>query len=102
MGNDRKPLSKRPSTRHALRLAWREATHVSQVVNVTDDRGETRSRTVWTRKDGTQSLRQFARSAQAGDDGVTWLWNKKANSSKPPLGLGRTRKRKGGDKGGSK
>ena len=41
------------------------------------------------------SLKEFARSVPEGE---VWFHNKKVNTSNPPLGLGRTRKRKTGQK----
>lgn len=38
------------------------------------------------------SLKAFARSL--GDEAKNWFHNKRVNTSKPPLGLGRTRKKK--------
>lgn len=60
------------------------------------------------RHDG-RSLKQRVRAIMVGTDKADeelqslckrWLFNKKANASKPPLGVGSTRKRKGdGNKG---
>jgi len=50
------------------------------------------------------SLKEYARQAQGDKDADlstaarNWLFNKKANTSKPPLGIGCTRKKKGGSK----
>lgn len=49
-----------------------------------------------------QSLKEFARASVSAKDvdlstaARNWLHNKSANTSKPPLGIGSTRKKKGG------
>lgn len=60
----------------------------------------------WIKAGRPGSLKEFARN-QAKDQGsglktmaVSWLHNKKVNASKPTLGWGKTRRKKG--KGGAK
>lgn len=89
-----------------VRSAWRKATHAKVEVEVQNEEGEgddqkkksTRYR--WRRREGTASLKDFARK-QGGDAGARWLHNKAANTSRPQLGIGSTRKKKGSGGGGS-
>jgi hypothetical protein len=50
-------------------------------------------------------LKQYVQTLESDVDKQAvdnWLFNKKANFSKPPLGIGSTRKKKGGKQGGGK
>ncbi len=91
-----------------LITAWRKATHTqrssTQVLkpasvgeNGEEIPAETRRIRRWRRNEGTPGLRQFARqkAKEGWEPAVRWLHNKQINASKPPLGLGRTRKKKG-------
>lgn len=51
-------------------------------------------RVLCKKQDG--SVKEIARKAAAdgNEKAADWLFNKSANFSKPPLGIGRTRKRK--------
>jgi hypothetical protein len=60
-----------------------------------------RLKAMWRRARLGISLRQFARE-YAGDLGADWLYNKRQNFSKSPLGIGRTRGRAVSGKAGRK
>ena len=54
-------------------------------------------KTLWRKAGRPGSLKQFvstSEDSQVKDLGPDWLYNKKANFSKPPLGLGNTKKKK--------
>lgn len=103
-----------------VKNAWRLATHhkkgfeVEVDVEHKDDDGnrktrkETQTRYRWVRREGTTSLKAFARGLVPTKGGVItqelqqlsraasdWLHNKGANTSKPNQGIGSTRKKKG-------
>jgi hypothetical protein len=81
-----------------VKSAWRKYTHQRKEVPGVGDQ-KTRHR--WVRLPGSMSLREFARR-QGGAAGERWLWNKRTNTSKPPLGVGSTRKKKGSGNQGQK
>lgn len=74
-----------------VKSAWRKYTHRLKEI---PGSGETKTRYKWVRLEGSMSLREFARR-QGGEAGERWFHNKGANTSKPPLGIGSTRKKKG-------
>lgn len=75
--SNRKPVAKRP--------------------NPTDANGnyEEQAKSAWAKSGKRVSLKQFARSQSTDEACQRWLHNKRANDSNPPLGVGRTRKRRG-------
>jgi hypothetical protein len=81
-----------------VKSAWRKATHRLKEV---PGQGETKTRYRWVRLEGSMGLREFARR-QGGEAGERWLHNKRANTSRPPLGIGSTRKKKGSNQGQKK
>jgi hypothetical protein len=70
--------------------------------NKRDDKGckTEQVKSAWRRANSLMSLKAWARSqAKAGDQSAAnWLFNKTANTSKPPQRIGSTRKKKGGSK----
>lgn len=108
MANDRKPDVHVKNPRGPLghmydqvKSAWKKANHVLRATTtVTKDpktgEEQTKTRVRLVPRDDSVSLKEFARS-KGGDAGKRWLDNKRANTSKPPLGLGRTRKKRTGN-----
>lgn len=78
--------------------AWRKATHSRKEI---PGQGDNKTRYRMVRREGSMSLKEFARR-QGGEAGERWLRNKAANTSKPPLGIGSTRKKKGSGSGPKK
>lgn len=74
-----------------VKSAWRRATYVRDEVPGTGDQKTKRKK---IRRQGSVSLKEFAR-CQGGEAGKRWISNKRANTSKPPLGIGSTRKKQG-------
>lgn len=79
-----------------VKSAWRKYTHRLKEI---PGQGENKTRYKWVRLEGSMSLKEFARR-QGEEAGARWLHNKSANTSKAPLGIGSTRKKKGGSGGG--
>jgi hypothetical protein len=50
----------------------------------------------WKKSNSHLSLKAWARSGSSGlgEASATWFANKRLNTSKPPLGLGKTRRKK--------
>ena len=102
MAKEREPAKHVPNPRDAegrktdqVKSAWRKYTHRMKEI---PGSGENKTRYKWVRLEGSMSLREFARR-QGGEAGARWLRNKAANTSKPPLGIGSTRKKKGSGSG---
>lgn len=74
--NKREPGKNKPSTANALKSAWKR-----EQMSVASD---------------LVSLKTYARNcAKEGDSNAkAWLHNKNVNTSNPPKGLGRTRRKK--------
>lgn len=75
--------------------------HTKNPTSLDGDGNEVRTRVVknaWKRASTGQSLKEYARKLAAGgdEDAKRWLHNKRVNTKKPQLGLGRTSKTKGG------
>lgn len=105
MAKERVPAEHVPNPRGAdgrktdqVKSAWRKYTHVRKEI---PGQGEEKTRYRWVRREGSMSLKEFARR-QGEEAGRRWLHNKGANTSKPPLGIGSTRKKKGGNNSGPK
>lgn len=66
-------------------------------------------KSLYRKSDKTLSFKQFVREIESVDEtpelaaaAERWLFNKRANPSKPPLGIGRTNGKKKVNTGGSK
>lgn len=81
-----------------VKSAWRKYTHRLKEI---PGQGENKTRYKWVRLEGSMSLKEFARR-QGAEAGARWLFNKGANTSKAPLGIGSTRKKKGSGSGPKK
>lgn len=73
-----------------VKSAWRKATHSRKE---TLGQGEEKTRYHMVRREGSMSLKEFARRLD-DDSSKRWLHNKGANTAKPPQGIGSTRKKK--------
>lgn len=71
MAKERTPAKHKPSTASQVKSAWKKL-------------------------GSSSSLKIFARAqtGSAGELSAAWFFNKKANTSKPPLGIGKTRRKK--------
>lgn len=86
----------------SLKSQWRKACF--SVTALPPDADHPRERRVRVHRQGAPSLKRYARAkADAGESFATrWLANKAMNTSKPPLGVGRTHGKKKGDSGAKK
>ncbi len=78
-----------------VKSAWRAATRSRKEI---PGQGEEKTRYRMVRREGSMSLKEFARR-QDDESSKRWLHNKRANTSNPPLGIGNTRKKKGSHTG---
>jgi hypothetical protein len=88
-----------------VKNAWHKATHVRRVRPRPENAGEDYKDVYhWVKKDGAPSLKQWLRDltesvpTELYERATDWFHNKRAKTAKPHLGLGSTRKKKGGDK----
>lgn len=81
-----------------VKSAWRKATHSRKEI---PGQGEEKTRYRMVRREGSMSLKEFARR-QDDEASKRWFHNKGANTSNPPLGIGCTRKKKGSGSGPKK
>jgi hypothetical protein len=86
-----------------VKSAWKKLTHfmTKEVTKLPDETAKTRYK--WVKLETGPSLKEFARlnaGLEGEEAGKRWLHNKRVNTSKPPLGLGRTRKKRNKDGGG--
>lgn len=87
-------------------MAERTPEKIKEYDREPDGNGGTRRRNVlknaWKKANSGLSLKQFARSAANSkdvdlrDSATAWSHNKRANTGNPPLGIGNTKKKKGG------
>lgn len=102
MAKEREPAKHVPNPRDdkgcktdQVKSAWKRATTSLKEI---PGQGDQKTRYRRVRREGSMSLKEFARR-QGGEAGERWLHNKRANTSKPPLGIGSTRKKKGSGSG---
>lgn len=81
---------------NAIKSLWRKACFARKEVLQEDGS----SKRTWIQKDGHVSLKTFAHTHASSDASTAvvarnWFYNKCANTSNPPLGIGRTSKSKG-------
>lgn len=74
-----------------IKSAWRAATHSHREVSGVGADGTPRMR--WLRREGSMSLKEFARR-QDDDASKRWFHNKRVNTSNLPQRIGSTRKKK--------
>jgi hypothetical protein len=88
---------------NTVKSRWHHECFVTTYSNTTDEEGVTRKKKHRVRKLDAPSLKQFA-AILAGEkvdqDAAVWLSNKGANTSRPNLGIGKTRGKKSKNKGG--
>lgn len=89
---------------NTLKTFWRRDTHVRQKTEQVLSDGTKVTHVCWVPADNAPSLKRYARElvkhAGAGDHkkfvaATNWFYNKGANCSNPPQGIGATRKKKG-------
>lgn len=73
-----------------VKSAWRAETHSLKEVHA---HGDEKTRRRWVRREGSMSLKEFARR-QDDEASKRWFHNKRVNTSNPPQGIGSTRKKK--------